>query len=322
MTNRRSLSLLGAALLLPLAAMAGDGLALVPPDATTVGVAHLAQLRTSPLAAKLFGETDRMTIDGEGRKFLEEIGLEPTKDVDVVTFALVPKADDATDADVMVAFEGRFDPVRIAAFVEQKGAQRRETASGVYYRLEENADDDHPVVAIVNKGLIIAGSEPLVVRALGFAKNGGSSFSAAGGLAQELALISPTASAWVLVDVPRTTRLHDQPDWQGAEDHPARAFASSIKRISTVALWTTDEGDRLSFGATAVSADAETRQLLEDAARGALATWRLAASEKDPEMVNVIRQFKVEQTGGGVTLSGSITGDTLRKFALRHKEQL
>ncbi|HEY0590571.1 MAG TPA: hypothetical protein VGF40_02295, partial [Thermoanaerobaculia bacterium] len=68
--------------------------------------------------------------------------------------------------------------------------------------------------------------------------------------------------------------------------------------------------------------DAETRQLLEDAAKGALATFRLAASEKDPQMVEVIRGFAVRQDNDGVSLTGSISGETLKKFTERHKMQL
>jgi hypothetical protein len=95
-----------------------------------------------------------------------------------------------------------------------------------------------------------------------------------------------------------------------------------MKRVSTVTLWTTDQGDELSFGVMAVSGDAETRQLLEDAARGMLATWRLAASEKDPQLVDVIRTFAVKQNGDAISLTGTITGETLRKFTERHRQQL
>ena len=42
-----------------------DGLALVPADAASVGVIRFADLRTNPLSARLFSETDRITVDGD-----------------------------------------------------------------------------------------------------------------------------------------------------------------------------------------------------------------------------------------------------------------
>lgn len=313
--------------LLPALAFAGEALTLVPPDAVSVGVANIAQFRNSPIAGKLFAQADRMTVDGEAAKLLAETGLKPSEDIDVVTFALLPKEGDATDAEALVLVEGRFDPEKIAAAMVARGAVRKTGATGAWYLLpaeHEGADsaDHKPAVAFVRKGLMMAGSEGAVLEALGYAKNGGSSFASAGALAPELSRVDPKASAWMLVDVPRMTRLHDEPNWQGDSDHPGRALVQSMKRVSTVALWTTDQGDALSFGVLAISGDAETRQLLEDAARGALATWRLAASEKDPQLVDAIRAFAVKQDGTGVSLTGSITGETLKKFTERHRQQL
>lgn len=309
--------------LLPALALAGDALSLVPPDAVSVGVANVAQFRSSPIAGKLFLQADRMTVDGEAAKLLAETGLKPSEDIDVVTFALLPKDGDATDAEALVLVEGRFDPEKIAAAMVARGAVKQTGAPGAWYLLptEENAQKK-AAFAFVRKGMMLAGTESAVIEALGYAKNGGSSFTSAGALAPELARVDPKASAWMVVDVPRMTRLNREPNWQGETDHSGRALVQSMKRVSSVALWTTDEGDELSFGIVAVSGDAETRQLLEDAAKGALATFRLAASEKDPQMVDVIRGFAVKQDGTGVSLTGSISGETFKKFTARHRMQL
>jgi hypothetical protein len=312
--------------LLPALAFAGDSLSLVPPDAVSVGVANIAQFRNSPLAGKLFAQADRMTVDGEAAKLLAETGLKPAEDIDVVTFALSPKEGDATSGEALVLVEGRFDPDRIGAAMVARGAVRKSAAAGVWYILPNEHQGEHGsqngAVAFLRKGLLVAGTEASVIETLGYARNGGSSFLAAGALAPEISRVDPKASAWMIVDVPRMTRLKKEPAWQGDNDHPAQGLVQSMRRVSTVALWTTEGGDELSFGVLAVSGDAETRQLLEDAARGMLATWRLAASEKDPQLVNVIRGFAVKQDGNGVSLTGTITGETLRKFTERHKQGL
>ena len=79
------------------------------------------------------------------------------------------------------------------------------------------------------------------------------------------------------------------------------------------------ERDALAIKATGLSADEETRQLLEDALRGVTAAWRLAAQDKHPELVATIRKFKVERDGEGVTISGTIPGDVIRSVSAQHR---
>ena len=49
------------ALAVPAAMAKNDALSLVPNEAVTVGVVHLTDLRTSPLGATLFKETDKIS---------------------------------------------------------------------------------------------------------------------------------------------------------------------------------------------------------------------------------------------------------------------
>jgi hypothetical protein len=67
-----------------------EPLRIIPGDSVAVGMVKLSELRTSPLSGRIFNETDRMTSDGDGAKFLAEAGLDPAKDVDTVTFAMRP----------------------------------------------------------------------------------------------------------------------------------------------------------------------------------------------------------------------------------------
>ena len=65
------------ALALPAAASSAgdDALSLVPADAASVGVIHVADLRTSPLAARLFSDTDHISVAGDAQHFLDEAGF-------------------------------------------------------------------------------------------------------------------------------------------------------------------------------------------------------------------------------------------------------
>ena len=81
-----------------------------------------------------------------------------------------------------------------------------------------------------------------------------------------------------------------------------------------MAVWAKDTGDSLELGATGLSSDTETLQLLEDTVKGALAAMRLAVKDKAPEMVSVLRKFDVNRKSDSITVEGSIPAATLRQL--------
>jgi hypothetical protein len=54
---------------------------------------------------------------------------------------------------------------------------------------------------------------------------------------------------------------------------------------------------------------------MEDALRGVLAAWRLAAQEKSPDTVSVLRKFAVTRDSSSVSVSGTLPGATVRALA-------
>jgi hypothetical protein len=126
---KRALFFLLAIALMASPALAGgidDALSLVPPDAASVGVIRLDELRSSPLAAKIFDDTDRLAGDGDATRFLEETGLNPKRDVDVVVVAASPAGGGAGESG-LVLFEGRFDPPRLQAAIALREQKRLES---------------------------------------------------------------------------------------------------------------------------------------------------------------------------------------------------
>lgn len=315
----RHLFLSAALLLLAVTpAQAGDlgSLNAVPADSVTVGVVRLAELRDSPLARRIFSHADEITLDGEAEHFLREAGFNPMKDIDRVTFSLSPDSDQAGDGDALLVLEGRFDVERLSNAIASRGMTRFQVEGGSYYRFTEEDSDTakNGAVSLVNSSLALVGEEDAVARSLGTLANGGSDFANAAGLAHLLSRVDTTSSAWLLVDVPRSTRLKGQAEIPGRHD---RALDAALKNVSVVGVWADDNGTEVKLGATAESNDAETLTLLEDLLRGMLATWRLAAQEKAPEMVSEIRRFQVTRSGESITLSGAISADILEKFAAR-----
>jgi hypothetical protein len=289
-----------------------DALGLIPPGAPSAGLVRIRDLRTSPLFDRVFNETGRMSADADAARFLAETGLDPKRDVDLVAFAGSPGR--AGGGSVLVAFEGRFDAAKLAAATVARGAEKKTTPDGDYFLLKDEKHDrtshENGAIAFVSNRLLVAGSESAVAQALARRAAGGGGFTAGPGLGRETSRLDPKASAWVLVDMAKMP-LAGRPGG-GNGDNPAVAIVSAMKSVTTVALSVTADGDALKLSATGVSTDADTRQNLEDAVRGVLAIWRMAVQEKQPDLVPVLRGFKVTQGKDSVTLSGTLPGSAVR----------
>ncbi|HEX3582027.1 MAG TPA: hypothetical protein VH087_09720, partial [Thermoanaerobaculia bacterium] len=244
---KRHFLLLTAALLIALPLFArNDALSLIPNDAVTVGVVKLADLRNSPLAATLFKQTDAVTSNGDAAMFLQDAGLQPSKDIDVLVVSTSPKTNLGDEAEVLIAADGRFNVDLLTAALTKRGAVQKNG----YLTLPNEASNHgkQGVVAFPDSHLALIGSEGAVTAALANRANGGTTFFAASGLGREVSRIDSHAAAWAIVDVPRASRLTNSPRVP-SKNTQAEALASAIKNVSTVALWATDAGDALKLGA-------------------------------------------------------------------------
>jgi len=293
-----------------------DPLALVPADAATVAVMRWSELRQTPLGARVFRDLDHISGDDDAAMFLEETGLAPREDIDTVIVAMTPGAKGARDSGI-VLFEGRFDLARISKALASRKATLKTSPAGEYYVLNESGDEKG-AVALVNRGLIVCGNEATVVATLERRESGGDGGLTSGqGLGRHLGRIDRDASAWALVDVARFpgSRRGDA----GDGDEPSRALFSAMKSVSFVALEAKVQSDGVEFAATGLSSDAESRDLLEDALRGVLAMWRLGVREKSPELVSVIRRFRIDNDADGVSIRGTLPSGFLESLAAKRQ---
>lgn len=298
-----------------------DALSLVPNDAISVGVVKIGDMRTSPISGALFQQTAHATMDGDAEAFLRDAGLQPSKDVDLVVFATSPRTALGSDADILIAVDGRFNVERLSSALLSRGAVKNSSPNGVYFTLPDKRRDDHPgAVAFPDAHLALIGSETAVVDALAHRASGGTSFFTASGLGRDLARVDVKATAWALIDVTRAQRITGAPHMSGSSG-PAQAIGSALKSVSTVALWATDGGDAIKLGAFGTARDAETLGLLEDTLRGALSAMRLAVQDKSPDMVSLLRRFTVSRSDDAVTISGSVPAETFRAWAAKKEAQ-
>lgn len=290
-----------------------DALSLVPPDAVTAGMLRVADLRTSPLAARFFSDFDRTTVDGDAARFLAEARLHPIDDVDLVVFA----ATNGGKGKALVAFEGRFEPERLSAAVAARGAVARTVPAGTYFLLkgkEHAGREGDGAVAFVSRRLFVAGSEAAVSGALAARAAGGTGFTDGAGLGAQLERVDGNASGWLLVDRSKLPEAKGSITISGNDGDAARNVVGAMNLVSTFALEMTVKGDAIRLSGAGYSDDAETRELLEDALRGILAAMRIASQEK-PEVVSALRKFKVGSDRNAVTISGTLDGATIKALA-------
>ena len=303
--------------LAPAAFAKTDAMGLIPNDSVSVGVVRLVDMRSSPLSAALFAQTAHITNDGDSEKFLSESGLQPTKDVDVVVFATSPRTNLGSEADFLIAADGRFNVDRLTNALVARGAVKKTSAHGVYFLMpEKNAEHGHPgVVAFPSSQLALIGSEAAVIEALASRAAGGTTFFSTSGLGRDMVRVDPHATAFVLVDVPRAQRITGAPKMGSGTQ--SQAIGAALKNVSTVAIWATDTGDSLKLSALGLSTDAETLGLVEDTLRGALSAMRLAVQDKSPEMVSLLRKFTVTRTDNSVSISGSVPAETFKTWVAK-----
>ena len=293
-----------------------------------MGAINLADLRTSPLAAKLFADLDRVTMDGDAARLLEETRVNLKEDVDLIVAAGSPKGSDIAKGSGLVIFEGRFDAARLKAAMTSRGAESVGGAFGDFLVLRDKNGTGDGAVAFLSDHLIVAGSKDAVNQALSARASGRTAFASGAGLGRHLSLIDSGASAWALVDMTRFPMrqreghgvhvkgtVNSQPVNVDVTQHGNEApiaFLSAMKSVSLVALQATAKGDSLTLSATGLSDDAETRENLEDAIRGVLAAWRMGVQDTNPDMVSVLRKFKVARDRDGVSISGTLPGSAIR----------
>src|SRR5258708_38231463 len=187
--------------LAPAAFARNDAMSLVPNNSVSVGVVRLVDMRSSPLSAALFAQTAHITNDSDSEKFLTESGLQPTKDVDVVVFATSPRTNLGSDADFLIAADGRFNVDRLTSALVARGAVKKSSAHGAYFVMPAKSGDSHQgVIAFPDSHLALIGSEAAVIEALATRAAGGTSFATASGLGRDMARVDPHATAFVLVD--------------------------------------------------------------------------------------------------------------------------
>ena len=287
----------------------------VPVDASAVAAIDGAVLRAHPAVhAWLVRQRGLTSADGDARRFFDEAGLDPMRDVDVAVVAAVPDGD-RTGGVALLA--GHFDVAALGAALVKRNAQAFAIAGSPAYRLaSEHEDGGTVVVALPSAELVVVGGEPAVTTALGPPH-------AVPPLAEgevSAGRLDIRAPFWLVATVPAQVRSHaraaaERVHGEGAETVRGALFASgTVRRVVAQATF----GEALTFSGAAVADTPENAELLRDTVKGALAAARLHFQDSAPELVDVLRAVDLRLDGAVVTAKGAIPIPLLEKLAAGH----
>ena len=100
-------------------------LSVMPPDASAVLFADLAELRRTPFATQFYNWIPKNQVDAEYAQFLRETGFDYERDLDRMAMAIIK---DEKESKLFAVAEGRFDRKKIEEYVAKSGT--RETRGG------------------------------------------------------------------------------------------------------------------------------------------------------------------------------------------------
>ncbi|HQT93082.1 MAG: hypothetical protein B7Z68_06875 [Acidobacteria bacterium 21-70-11] len=294
---------------------AADLLRRVPQDATVVVAIDSAALRAHPAVHGWLIRQHALTgAHGDVRRFLDDAGLDPLRDVDVMVVAAVPEGGDTTG---VALFAGRYDTAALATALLKRGAQAFSLAGVPAYRLASEHESGRPaVVALPSAGLVVVGDEATVALALA------PPHSAPPLASDEVSAgrLDTRAPFWLVATIPAQARgragaAAERVHGEGAETVRGVMFASgTVRRV--VAQATLD--GTLAFSGAAIADTPENAELLRDTVKGALAAARLHFQDSAPELVDVLRAVNLRLDGPVVAANGAIPVALIEKLAAGH----
>jgi hypothetical protein len=309
------------ALAAPLAVAApptiGELLRSVPENARVVVAVDSAALRDVPkVQAWLLHHQAWTGADENLRQFLADAGLDPVRDVDAMVVAVLGEGS-ATGG--VALFAGRYDPTSLAAALVKRGAKAFTVGSVPAFTLPANEDHrgKSAVLAQPSPDLVLVGDDAAVRAALN------APHAVIPLVEQEVAAghIDLRAPFWVVANVPAEAHAHAAEAAgraHGEDSGPMQSVVIASGTVQRVALQAFLD-DSLKLSGVARADTPENAELLRDAAKGALAVARLHAQQQSPELVGVLRDVQVVQSGSEVSVSGSVPLALLEKLIAEHK---
>lgn len=293
-------------------------LALLPPQATTVFGLNVDLLRASPLYNTWRQHAEKIKLDKGYTEFVARTGFDLERDLGGVTAAVwrKPNTTDRYEPEFLAVVTARYQRSSLSAFLREKGAQSENYRGFEFLGPEKpqqgarrGSSQSQPALALVDDNTILAGTATAVRQALNRKLQPGPSALDNKVLLEGVRKIGAENQLWAVSLSPGAILPKDLPQ-AGSQANVLRVLQGL--QSSTFGLNATAGLRLLLEGVCATDEDART---LADAARGLLAMGRLAAPADQPEALQLLDGFQVEQQARQVRITADLPAPLLDKLA-------
>ncbi|MFZ5788732.1 MAG: hypothetical protein ACOY3Y_20020 [Acidobacteriota bacterium] len=286
----------------------------LPEDADVVLGSDAGVLRAHPLAQDWLRQhrTEWAGADTEASAFLREAGLDPTRDVDAMVVAAVTEHPQPR---WLALFAGRYDAASLGAALQKRGVARVQLGHRSAFRLR-NEGTERTALIHVSDDLVTLGDEASVAESLAGAYRGSTL------LTREVAArhVDTTAHFWIVANVPEKARPDASAEVRPEQSGPVHDALLTSGAVQHVAVQV-NMSDALRVQGWAVADSVDNAELLRDALKGAVAAMRLQAQSRVPELVQVLREVEIRQTGVDVSGTASIPVTLLERLLSKRQAE-
>lgn len=300
--------------------------ALLPANATTLVGVDVDRLKGTALYRHIEAESQKGPGNSQFDNFTATTGFDPRRDVRELLVASWVDAAAKNQSQFVAVARGEFNVTAIGNEIKKEGKATSQTYRGFEVFLpdgnrkqvpknESSTPHDQGAFAFLDTKTAIAGSRPAVLAAIDRKAGGGPSLLDNTSLLSRAQTISASSQVWAVSQSPGDVVAHAMPKSGSVEtSNFARIFASM--QNSTFAVDLMNGVDLRANGICKTSEDAKT---LGDAARGFVAIGRLAASQKEPELMGLLDGIKVEEQSTELNISVRVDPATLDKLLEKKK---
>jgi len=283
-------------------------LALLPGNAEFVVSLDTFALRKSDLVAEMEKHFDSIPEAAENyRRFVQESGIDPRQDTDQVLLAM-RHVDGRAESGFLLLAQGRFDSSRLVDAAAEKGGKIVQLPDGTKIwtsqaGAEESAAQGKTVaLAQPDPGTLLFGEQSEVVRVLDVLSGKLAPEPKETKLRDLLSSVDRRAPAWAILNSAALAGRLSAEVGQTSQDWKP---GSAISKVESVTLmgWI---GKDVDLKARISAKDAETADLVADMVRGALAAGKLAAQDRDPELLKILQDTHLTQEGATLELQARI----------------
>ena len=257
-------------------------LALLPANATSLVGVDVERLKRTP-AWRYWEEQSLRSNDTKFDEFTRETGFDPRRDVQELLVA------STGEKQYVAVARGTFNVANLTRAMKAKNATV-ENYRGLEVLGGEGKDQNGRFCFLDDK-TVLAGTRPELLGAIDRKLGGGPSLTSNTSLLSRAQAISGTHQVWAVSSNPGQLVNRNLPRSGNAQ---ASNFARIFSTMSDTSL-ALDLSGGLELRAQGLCQSGQDAKTLADAVRGLVALGRLSASEKEPEMMNVLDGIQVEE---------------------------